>query len=56
MAAPGLRLFCDMKSHPARATLLLLKTAGIPHEEVRLDLFRLIMEIEKECIEYEYLF
>merc|ERR1712013_595043 len=40
MTSKVLKLFCDMKSHPARAGLLLLKTTGIPHEEVRLDLFR----------------
>ena len=40
MTSKVLKLFCDMKSHPARAALLLLKTTGIPHEEVRLDLFR----------------
>jgi len=40
MAAPALRLFCDRKSHPARAALLLLKTTNIPHEEVKLNLFR----------------
>jgi glutathione S-transferase len=40
MAAPALRLFCDRKSHPSRAALLLLKTTNIPHEEVKLNLFR----------------
>jgi len=40
MAAPALRLFADRKSHPARAALLLLKTTNIPHEEVKLNLFR----------------
>eukprot|EP00092_Neocalanus_flemingeri_P028435 GFUD01030876.1.p1 GENE.GFUD01030876.1~~GFUD01030876.1.p1 ORF type:complete len:224 (-),score=68.80 GFUD01030876.1:97-768(-) len=40
MAAPVLRLFCDRKSHPARAALLLLKTTNIQHEEVQLNLFK----------------
>merc|ERR1711963_1334628 len=40
MSSPALRLFCDRKSHPARAGLLLLKTTNIPHEEVKLNLFR----------------
>merc|ERR1712179_456975 len=40
MAAPALRLFCDRKSHPARSALLLLKATNIPHEEVKLNLFR----------------
>ena len=40
MAANSLRLFCDRKSHPSRAALLLLKTANVQHEEVKVNLFR----------------
>ena len=29
-----LRLYCDRKSHVSRAALLLLRAAGIQHEEV----------------------
>merc|ERR1719193_2421860 len=36
----ALRLFCDRKSHPSRAAILLLQATKIPHEEVSLNLFR----------------
>jgi len=36
----ALRLYCDRKSHVSRAALLLLRAAGIQHEEVSINLFR----------------
>ena len=51
MAAPALRLFCDRKSHPARSALLLLKATNIPHEEVKLNLFRSLPLLVKKNLQ-----
>jgi hypothetical protein len=36
----ALRLFSDRKSHASRAAVLLLRAAGIQHQEVSVNLFR----------------
>lgn len=36
----AIKLFSDRISHPSRASLLLLKSARIPHEEINIKLFR----------------